>query len=258
MFIRQTRTRNASTGEGYFTYRLVRGERSGGKVRQITVLNLGRHFPIKQEDWPLLCTRLEQLLHPQGILVELNCPEAIERAAQRYYAQLVASAPVVDPPASGEGLAASPLPDWHEVDIDSLQQTQPRSVGVEHVALHALAQLGLVDKLTALGVNGVTRAAIVGNVVGRMAQPGSELATWNWLQTQSALGELLDVDFNSFSHMRLYRASDLLLRHRAALEEQVFSAVHTLFSLETTVTLYDLTNTFFGSSGESVGGFLLS
>ena len=130
MFIRQTRTRNAATGEGYFTYRLVRGERSGGKVRQITILNLGRHFPIKQEDWPLLCTRLEQLLQPQGILVELNCPESIERAAQRYYAQLVARAPVVDPPASGQDLPAATagsIPDWHEVDIDSLQQTQPRS-----------------------------------------------------------------------------------------------------------------------------------
>jgi hypothetical protein len=37
---------NKATSEGYFTYRLVRGERIGGKVRQITVLNLGRHFPI--------------------------------------------------------------------------------------------------------------------------------------------------------------------------------------------------------------------
>ena len=46
MFIRQTRTSNKATGEGYVTYRLVRTERIGGKVRQITVLNLGRHFPI--------------------------------------------------------------------------------------------------------------------------------------------------------------------------------------------------------------------
>ena len=64
MFIRQTRTNNSATGEGYFTYRLVRGERIGGKVRQITVLNLGRNFPFKQEDWPVLCSRIEQLLQP--------------------------------------------------------------------------------------------------------------------------------------------------------------------------------------------------
>ena len=50
MFIRQTRTSNKATGEGYFTFRLVRGERIAGKVRLITVLNLGRHFPIAQDD----------------------------------------------------------------------------------------------------------------------------------------------------------------------------------------------------------------
>ena len=89
------------------------------------------------------------------------------------------------------------------------------------------------------------RAAILGSLTGRMAQPASELATWQWLQTQSALGELIDVDFNSMSHMALYRASDVLIQHRAAIEEHMFSAVQTLFSLEETVTLYDLTNTYF-------------
>ena len=72
MFIRQTRTNNKATGEGYFTFRLVRGERIAGKVRQITVLNLGRHFPIAQDDWALLCSRLEQLLNPQALLCSLN------------------------------------------------------------------------------------------------------------------------------------------------------------------------------------------
>ena len=89
MFIRQTRTNNKVTGEGYFTFRLVRGERIGGKVRQITVLNLGRHFPIKQEDWPLLCLRLEQLLQPQDNFLPLACSETIESATQRYFGQLI-------------------------------------------------------------------------------------------------------------------------------------------------------------------------
>jgi len=36
MFIRQTRTGNKATGESYLTYRLVRTERIGGKVRHGT------------------------------------------------------------------------------------------------------------------------------------------------------------------------------------------------------------------------------
>jgi hypothetical protein len=251
MFIRQTTTNNKATGEGYFTYRLVRGERIGGKVRQITVLNLGRHFPIKQEDWPLLCRRIEQLLQPQEILLPLACSEVIERTAQRYVGQLIARSSLpdqtahADPTPADAAPPAHPAPDYQEVDIDSLQQTQPRSVGVEQVALHALSQLGFIKMLTELGINGVMRAAILGNLVGRMAQPASERATWHWLQTQSALGELIDVDFAGLSHMRLYRASDILLHHRAAIEESLFRSLQTLFNLEETVTLYDLTNTYF-------------
>lgn len=249
MFIRQTRTANKATGEGYFTYRLVRGERIGGKVRQITVLNLGRNFAIKPEDWPLLCARIEQLIQPQAGLLPVSCPAAIERMAQRCVGQLVTRAAepsgAQDEAVAPSGEPASPVADIQAVDINSVQLTQPRSVGVEHLALHALSQLGLIEKLTALGINGVMRAAIIGNLVGRMAQPASEWATWQWLQDQSALGELLDVDFTGMSHMQLYRASDCLMRHRAAIEDHVFSAVQTLFALEETVTLYDLTNTYF-------------
>ena len=81
MFIRQTRTNNKATGEGYFTYRLVRGERIAGKVRQITVLNLGRHFPVSQDDWPLLCSRIEQLLAPQALLCDILCPARSTRSS---------------------------------------------------------------------------------------------------------------------------------------------------------------------------------
>ena len=253
MYIRQTRTNNKATGEAYFTFRLVRGERIGGKVRQITLLNLGRNFPIKQDDWPLLCSRIEQLVQPQDSLLAIPCSDHIERAAQRFFGQLIARAPVAAAVAKGGESAIPtapvaterPAPDVQEVDIDSLQQTQPRSVGVEHVALHALEQLGFVKKLVDLGINGVTRAAILGNIIGRMAEPASELATWNWLQAHSALGELIDVNFCNLSHMSLYRASDVLMRHRAAVEEHLFSSVQALFSLEETVTLYDLTNTYF-------------
>jgi len=206
MYIRRTRTNNTATGEAYLTYRLVRGESIAGKVRQITVLNLGRHFPIRQDDWPLLCSRIEQLLNPQNDLIPApKCPDPIERAAQRVFAQLVeraipakaaVSPDAVDHASAGEATS----PDPQEVDIGSLQLAQPRSVGVEQVALHAVSQLGLVEKLTELGIHGAMRAAILGNLIGRIAHPASERATWDWLQNQCGLGELLDVDFTGMSH----------------------------------------------------------
>lgn len=260
MFIRKTKTNNSSTGEAYFTHRLVRGERIGGKVRQITVLNLGRNLAVKQDDWPLLCSRIEQLLQSsQTSLLVIECPMQIERAAQHYAGQLVARAaqcpvtaqpepsamPAGDEPVQSVTLKTESNEDYQDVDVNSLQLTQPRSVGVEQLGLHALTQLGLIERLTELGVNGVTRAAIMGNLIGRMAQPASEIATWNWLQNHSALGELIDVDFTTMSHMSLYRASDALMKHRDAIESHLFGSIKSLFNLEETVTLYDLTNTYF-------------
>ena len=46
MYIRRVPTRNITTGESYFTHRLVRTERIGNRVRQVTLLNLGRHFAL--------------------------------------------------------------------------------------------------------------------------------------------------------------------------------------------------------------------
>jgi transposase len=117
---------------------------------------------------------------------------------------------------------------------------------VEHVALFALAQLGLEPLLAALGINAMTRAMILAQIVGRMAHPGSELSTWHWLTDTSALGELLGLSFAAqASLMRFYRAADVLLKQKVAIEAPLFSQVQDLFSLETTVTLYDLTNTYF-------------
>ena len=84
----------------------------------------------------------------------------------------------------------------------------------------------------------------LGAIVGRLARPGSERATC-WLGRRSGLGELLDFDFQTLSLMQMYRASDALMRHRQAIEAHLFTRAMGLFDLQPTVTLFDLTNTFF-------------
>ena len=237
MYIRQTKTSSSPTGETYSTFRLVASVRTGGKVRQQTLLNLGKNFDLAKELWPQLCTRIEQILAGQLSLI----PEApaVEKLAQRYAARLVMSGPKEE---RGE---VRETVDYQEVDIDSLELVRPRSIGVEHAGLAALVELQLPQILAEVGLNGVQQAAALGSIIGRMAEPGSELATYAWLTGQSGLGELLDVDYEAMPLIRLYRTSDLLVRHRQAIEARLFSRISDLFSLPATVTLYDLTNTYF-------------
>ena len=237
MYIRQTKTRSAKSGEDYFTFRLVASERVGTKVRQRTLLNLGTNFPLPKDQWPRLCSRIDQLLAGQSNLL----PETkeIEEFAQQYAAGILAHS------APASSMPGSPEIDYQEVDVASLELVRPRSVGVEHVGVAALTELGLPQILESAGLNGVQRAAAMGSIIGRMAAPGSELATLRWLKERSALGELLGVDFETMSSMRLYRTSDLLVQHQETIETALFGQIQTLFSLPDSVTLFDLTNTYF-------------
>ncbi len=239
MFIRRTATRSKLNGESYVTYRLVSSERHGKSVRQVTRLNLGRDFTVAPKHWPALCARIEQMLGAQTSLLAVSLSPRLERLAQRYAARLVGRA---EAPAA---VAAPAPPVFAEVAIDSLEPMRPRSVGVEVVALRAIEQLGLGAILTECGFNGKLKNAALANVIARLAHPGSELATWRWLTTTSGLGELMEVDFEAMSLMTLYRASDRLIHHRREIETRLFENVRDLFGFETTVTLYDLTNTYF-------------
>src|SRR5215217_3884595 len=225
MFIRRTMTNSRKTDQAYYTYRLVEGVRTGSVVKQTTLLNLGSHFDIEQAHWPVLARRIDTLLRGQEALELEALPEAVEAMAQRCAAQLIALRAIEKPGAAPAGEAGGEDAErFQEVDLDSIEMVRPRSVGVEQAALCAMRQCGFEEKLAGLGFNRPQIAAAVGNIVGRIARPGSELATHAWLQQRSALGELLDFDFETMDLNRLYRASDTLYKHREALQEHLFGA----------------------------------
>jgi len=244
MFIRKTKTKSLDDGGAYYTYRIVESVRLGKQVKQRTLLNLGKDFAIDAEYWPLLTARIEQLMegsepHQQELFhLADDVTELLEALAQRYSALIIAklAQPVDD---------ANPQSDYHCIDINHVEALQARSVGVETLAWHAFEQLQLNKKLTALGFSKVELAAAVGNIIGRMVSPGSELHTHDWLQSRSALGELFDHDYGNTSLTRLYSISDKLLTHQVALETFLSTQEQSLFDLNRSIVLYDLTNTYF-------------
>lgn len=243
MFIRRTSIKSRRSGEPYYTYRLVESVRDGEKIRQRTLINLGRHFDVPREQWAVLAQRIDDLVSGQQALLSEPLDPQREEAAQRYAAQVIRSRARLD-----EGCAPKQA-DYHTVDVASVDIVRPRSVAVEHIALEALRQVGLDEKLRVLGLNQRQLPAAIGTIVARMAAPASELATHQWLQQCSALGELIGFDFSDMDLTALYRVSDQLLKHKEALEKFLFARERSLFDFDEVITLYDLTNTFFEGNG---------
>ena len=243
MFIRKTKVKKSSNGgDGYFTFRIVESERIGNKVRQRTLLNLGKHFSIPSDHWPLLVSRIKHILSGQKDLLddELNIDPEIEKAAHQYSAAILQQNSI-----SNDDQPIATQPDYQSVNVNDIEVSQPRSIGLENVLYHTIEQLEIIKVLMQLGFNSKDIAAAIGNIVGRLVAPDSERSTLSWLQSETALGELIGHDYQTTSLTRLYQVTDKLFKHREAIETHLAHKETELFNLERRVILYDLTNTYF-------------
>jgi len=240
MYIRRTTVNRHKDGKPYYTYRLVESVRTSKGVRQHTLLNLGSNFTCPRESWPDLARRIGEVISGQK---QLFPPASdLEDAAQRYAALIIQSKNRAD------GIDGDT--DYRNVDISTLEFMRPRSIGVEHVAYEALRQLQLDKKLLELGLNKHQLCTAIGTVIGRMIEPGSELSTHYWLQHHTGLGELIGYDYENMKLTRMYQVSDILLKHKQELEQHLYERQCSIFQFEETITLYDLTNTYFEGSGK--------
>ena len=239
MYIRRTTIKSRKDGKKYFTYRLVQSERTAKGVKQYTLLNLGVGFSLPRDKWGELSKRIEDILNnkKEKVIFE-NKDQEIEELAQEYAARIIESHKINSEEVKTEE-------DYREIDANSIEMLRPRSVSCEHVSLEAIKFLKLDEQLRALGFNGVELAAAIGLIIGRMCKPGSEHSSHYWLQNVSGLGELIEYDFKKLSLYMMYKVSDKLLKNKDAIEKHLYKQEQEIFGFEETITLYDLTNSYF-------------
>ena len=238
MFIRKTRISNRETGKSYFNFQLVESFRTERGPRQRILLNLGADLDLDKQECKILANRIEELSQGIGSLALYS--EKIERLAEQYTSQLVHSLSKQVP--SEERTAEEP--DYRSIDLQTIEQQEPRTVGTEHLLLHLASQLGLQKKLQELGFSDQEVALSLGTIIGRAAFPASELATYEWLVHRSGLGELINFDFHKTSLYSIYKISDRLFEHKEALEKYLSNTQQTVHGYQSTMVLYDMTNTY--------------
>jgi len=205
------RTKNGKT---HTYWSLVRSERIGSKVRQVTVAQLGE---LDSEGRARAKELAEHFLGARARQRELF--EDTERVA--------------------------PL----KVVIDKVRVERSRSFGDVWLAWQLWKVLGL-DAFceTVFGEGRETVpwpevAAIL--VLARLCEPSSELHIAEDWYRRTALEDILGVDPELVNHMRLYRGLDRLLPHKADLEAHLKHCYGELFAVDFDLLLYDVTSTYF-------------
>lgn len=243
MYIRKVAHTNSKNQQQYHTFKLVESLRTERGPRQRTLLNLGHKFTLPEEKWKDLANRIEEIVTGQTPLFERD-PE-IEHLSIRYARKIVGD--------YRKALIRSfdaETPDYQRVDVCSVDHEQARTVGAEHVVYETIKELGLEEKLSNVGFNKPAVDAAIGVIAARLIAPGSERATRGWLTETTALGDLMEADFDTISLDRLYKTADMLLKRRSEIEAHLRDKESGLFQLQETIILYDLTNTFFEGTGK--------
>ena len=229
MYIRKS-TRKYK-GKTYTNYLLVESVHTPKGPRQRSICSLGNLAPAPAEEWLALAHRLESALRGQLPLDASDAKfEAVLESARRRSAKRRGSRP--------------PAGAVVKVDTDAVAVEEAREVGPVHVGHQVWERLGLGGILNRAGLS--DRACALSEVMtlNRLIAPSSELAMSDWVR-RTALGDILGTDFSELNEDHLYRNLDLLHPTREGIERELAERERTLFNLDETIYLYDLTSTYF-------------
>ena len=248
MFIKKALKTDPKTGKAYSAYHLVESIRTEKGPRQRTLLYMGAEIDLPEGEHKLLAQRIESIVKGEHPL--LPYPEKVEKLAQTFASQLIHR--LSNPRDTSERPKNEHSePEYVSIDVHSIEKSEPRSVGAEHLMLQMAHQLKLPEQLQELGLSKTDTAVALGTIIARAVSPDSERSTYNRLCKHSGLGELLDFDFSKTSLDKLYHISDKLLTYKDPLEAHLETTEREYHGYASTIALYDLTNVYMEGQAKS-------
>ncbi len=150
MFIKKTSKIDPKSGKAYFAYHLIESVRTEKGPRQHILLYMGSQIELPEGEHKLLAQRIGGIITGQQPL--LPYPEDVERLAQVYASQVIHR--LSNPKSISEcDENEDQEPEFVNININSIEKSEPRTVGAEHLMLQMANQLKLPDKLRELGLS---------------------------------------------------------------------------------------------------------
>lgn len=235
MFIRVTTTKNKKTGKEYNTHRLVETHQTEKGPRQRMVMSIGK-LELPKSRWKELAKALEYRLAG----MENFAPDDIQSIAD---SAMVNQKDIVDNREEKSKRESGAL--YETIDLNSIGSSKSRSIGPELACCSTWKLLGLDDILDNQGFSQREKSLAKIVIMGRLINPGSDRATWEWYRHQSSLAELLPKDDEEVGRNAIYEIADQLLEHKEGIEKALYTNTIGAHNTAPSIFLFDLTNLYF-------------
>lgn len=239
MYIKKTK--RTYKGKEFTNYLLVKAFRTPKGPTQKTICSLGDLGPRTAEDWLRLAHKIEDALVGQENLFDDADPEIkalVEQCKQRSM--------TVEQKRSGKALPAENQEQNGLIEIkpEEVQVEQVREAGPAHVGNQFWNRLGLNEILSGIGFSKQLQDLTCSMVLNRLIFPASEHAMPAWIRA-SAVPDILGQDYSDLNDDTLYRHLDRLYPHRMVIEKELARREETVFNVDQSLFLYDVTSTYF-------------
>jgi len=229
VFIKRTTRRVGA--KTYVNHLLVESVATPQGPRHRTICSLGTLAPAPADEWRGLARKLSAALGGQTTLVLDPVVAALaERAGP--------------PRRRAHAGAAAARDDVVAIHTNQVRVEDVREAGPVHVGHQMWQALTVNTILAEAGLSGRAQLLTELMTLNRLVSPTSEPAMPEWIR-RTALGDILGTDFTTLADDALYRNLDRLHPQRAAIEQALAARERTLFNLDDTLYLYDLTSTYF-------------
>ncbi len=255
MFIREVIKKFPKSKKTFIHHRLIESHRTPSGPRQKIILHLGT-LDIPREKWKDLANTIEALITNQPIMFPSTIDKEVKKLAHHYAKIILKNKLNQENEAAafgGEVFLLADLPErlspqYEIIDIHSVENSDACTLGAEHIALSQMKEYNFYNFLKQLNFNQKQIIASAVLLAGRLIHPASELETARWARERSGIGEYLRSDLSKLSDQALHRTGDLLWKHHKAIENYLAEKAQKVYSLDNTILLFDLTNTYFESS----------
>ena len=133
-----------------------------------------------------------------------------------------------------------------QVSLDTFESITSHEIGGEWLCTQAIKELGLDDYLMRrLDWNYHETSVGMLGLLGRLLYPSSEKKTAEWLNENSAAMELYCPQSGTVDRNCLMQGTKKLYHDKDRIEKYLSGKIDSIYKIENTLVLYDLTNTHF-------------